>query len=185
MSKSFSPQSPRSLPPCRLCGKDNKNSPFSKLSLTWQSTNPMLHSPTSQIHLNMQLVQEYSVLMCCLETNSEAVFCRWKFCHSQLVKEDGCLLIVANGFVRQILRGYFTQNWGKSVQNLKPTWLWPTSSTLASCPAQRREIAFEQTLRLPLSEQSIVETCTEKSDPPAWLGAVANVYVCEGQILRK
>ena len=62
----------------------------------------MLHSPTSQTHLNMQLVQEYSVLMCCLETNSDAVFSRWKFCHSQLVKEDGCLLIVdvANGFVK-------------------------------------------------------------------------------------
>ena len=60
----------------------------------------MLHSPTSQIHLNMQLVQVYSVLMCCLETNSDAVFCRWKFCHSQLVKEDGSLLICQTDFKR-------------------------------------------------------------------------------------
>ena len=72
----------------------------------------------------MQLVQVYSVLMCCLETNSDAVFCCWKLCHSQLVKEDGCLLIIANGFVKtNFKRILYTRNWGKSVQNLKPTWL--------------------------------------------------------------
>ena len=117
MSKSFSPQSPRSLPPCRLCGKDNKNSPFSKLSFTWQSPNSLLHSPTSQTHLNMQLVQVYSVLMCCLETNSDAVFCRREFCHSQLVKEDGCLLICQTDFKR-ILYTELGQKCSKSETHL-------------------------------------------------------------------
>ena len=80
----------------------------------------MLHSPTSQIHLNMQLVQVYSVLMCCLETNSDAVFCRWKFCHSQLVKEDGSLLICQTDFKR-ILYTELGQKCSKSETHLVVT----------------------------------------------------------------
>ena len=110
----------------------------------------------------MQLFQLNDILVGSLEANADAMLAHWQLRLSQLVKVDSRL-------EGRLQRGCSEGNLSKS------TWLLPTVSTRASWPDQRREMAFEHTLCLPLPEQSIVETLTEKSDPPLWLGCVARV----------
>ena len=108
----------------------------------------------------MQLVQLDDILVSSLEADADAMLAHWQLRLSQLVKVDSCLVsIVSVG----------------EHQGDTSTWLPPRLSTLASWPAHSREMAFEHTLCLPLPEQSTVETLTEKSDPPLWLGWVASV----------
>ena len=107
----------------------------------------------------MQLVQLDDILVSSLEANGDAMLAYWQLRLSQLVKEDSCLVSIVSV--------------GKHQGDTST--LLPTLSTLASWPAHSREMAFEHTLCLPLPEQSTVETLTEKSDPPLWLGWVASV----------